>query len=50
MMRYIKIKMSNNNLEKAQQIMEVMPGVIDLLTLGVCGIIELAASYENHIS
>ena len=34
--------MSNNDLEKAQQIMGVVPGVIDLLTLGVCGIIELA--------
>lgn len=31
----------SKNLEKAQQIMEVAPGVVDLLTLGFCGIYEL---------
>ena len=32
----------SKNLEKANQIVEAIPGVVDLLTLGVCGIIELA--------
>ena len=31
-----------SDLEKAQQIAESIPGAIDLLTLGICGIFELA--------
>ena len=30
-----------SDLEKTQQIVEALPGMVDLLTLGVCGIIEL---------
>ena len=34
--------MSNQKLDQAKQIMEAMPGVIDLLFVGIGGIIELA--------